>query len=181
MAGPAVYVQGRCVSLHDETLGMRMKTDRLFNVRKWVVLGVALVSLLVAAGAVALSNPTVDVEEADAGGPGKGQLKHAASISAAFDIDSDTALALHRDGLGWGAMVKLLAIAEVSGVSVDQLLANVDKVDGEYEFDFGSMRAGLTASQQEELARMPKGIGQLGHSNGIPPGLAKKLDTNDGS
>ncbi len=149
--------------------------------RKWVVLGVALVSLLVAAGAVALSNPSVDVEEADAGGPGKGQLKHAASISATFDIDSDTALALHRDGIGWGAMVKLLAIAEVSGVSVDQLLANVDKVDGEYEFDFGSMRAGLTASQQEELASMPKGIGQLGHPHGIPPGLAKKLDTNDGS
>ena len=149
--------------------------------RKWVVLGVVLVTLVVAAGAVALSSPTVDVEEADAGGPGKGQLKHAASISATFDIDSDTALALHRDGIGWGAMVKLLAIAEVSGVSVDQLLANVEKVDGVYQLDFGSMRADLTASQQEELASMPKGIGQLGHSHGIPPGLAKRLDTNDGS
>ena len=148
--------------------------------RKWVVLGVALVTLLIAAGAVALSNPTVDVEDADPGS-GKGQLKHAASISAAFDIDSDTALALHRDGIGWGAMVKLLAISEVSGVTIDQLLANVDKFDGEYEFDFGAMRAGLTVSQQEELATMPKGIGQLGHPHGIPPGLAKKLDTNDGS
>ena len=160
---------------------MRIETDRLSNVRKWVVLGVALFSLLVAAGAVALSNPTVEVEEADAGGPGKGQLKHAAAISAAFDIDSDTAMALHRDGIGWGAMVKLLAIAEVSGVTVDQLLANVGKIDGEYDFDFGTMQAGLTVSQQEELAGMPRGVGQLGHTDGIPPGLAKKLDTNDGS
>jgi hypothetical protein len=158
-----------------------MRRDRLSNMQKWVVLGVALVSLLIAAGAVALSDPTVDVEDAETGGPGKGQLKHAASISAAFDIEPDTALALHRDGIGWGAMVKLLAIAEVSGVTVDQLLANVDRVDGEYEFDFGSMRAGLTASQQEELAGMPKGVGHLGHPHGIPPGLAKKLDTNDGS
>ena len=149
--------------------------------RKWVVLGVALISVLMAAGAVALSNPTVEVEDPVAGGPGKGQLKHAASISAAFDLDPDTALALHRDGIGWGAMVKLLAIAEVSGVTVDQLLVNVDKVDGEYQFDFGSMRAGLTVSQQEELAGMPKGVGHLGRPHEIPPGLAKKFDTNDGS
>jgi hypothetical protein len=158
---------------------MQTETDRLFSVRKWVVLGVALVSLMIAAGALALSNPTVDAEDAD--GPGKGQLKHAESISNAFDIDSDTALALHRDGIGWGAMVQLLAIAEVSDVTVDQLLANVAKVDGEYEFDFGTMRAGLTVAQQEELAGMPKGVGHLGHPQGIPPGLAKKLDTNDGS
>jgi hypothetical protein len=150
--------------------------------RKWVVAGVALVSLVIAAGALALSNPVeVEETEGEAGGPGKGQLKHAASISAAFDIDSDAALGLHRDGIGWGAMVKLLAIAEVTGVTVDQLLANVDKVDGEYEFDFGSMRAGLTASQQDELARMPAGIGHLRHPHGIPPGLAKKVATDDGS
>ena len=155
--------------------------DRLSKVRKWVVLGVALISLLIAAAAVALSDPTGDVEDSDVGAPGKGQLRHAASISAAFDIDSDTALALHRDGIGWGAMVKLFAIAEVTGVTVDQLLANVAKVDGEYEFDFGSMRAGLTVSQQEELAGMPKGVGHLGHPHGMPPGLAKKFDTNDGS
>lgn len=160
---------------------MQLETDRLSNVRKWVVVGVAVVSLMIAAGALALSNPTVDVEDGDAGGPGKGQLKHAESISNAFDIDSDTALALHRDGIGWGAMVQLLAIAEVSDVTIDQLLANVAKVDGEYEFDFGTMRAGLTVAQQEELAGMPKGVGHLGHPQGIPPGLAKKLDTNDGS
>ena len=163
------------------TLAKKLEADRLSNVRKWVVLGVALVSLLIAAGAVALSNPTVDGETADAAGPGKGQVKHAASISNAFDIDSDTALALHRDGIGWGAMVQLLAIAEVSDVTVDQLLANVARVDGEYEFDFGTMRADLTVSQREELAGMPKGVGHLGHPHGIPPGLAKKLDTNDGS
>ena len=137
--------------------------------------------MLTAAAAVASSNPIDDVEDTDAGGPGKGQLKHAASISAAFDVESEAVAALRRDGIGWGAIVKLLAIAEVSGVAVDQLLANVQKVDGEYEFDFGSMRNDLTVSQQEELAGMPKGVGHLGHPHGMPPGLAKKLDTNNGS
>ena len=175
-----IFSTGRWFRPH-KALVMMIETDRLSNVRKWVVLGVALVSLLIAAGAVALSDPTVDDDDSADGGPGKGQLKHAATISTAFDIDSDTALALHRDGIGWGAMVKLLAIAEVTGVSVDALLANVDKVDGEYEFDFGAMRAGLTVSQQDELAGMPKGVGHVGHPHGMPPGLAKKLDTNDGS
>jgi hypothetical protein len=145
-----------------------------------MVVGVALASVLIAAGAVALSNPTAD-DDAGSGAPGKGQLKHAVSVSAAFDIDPDTALALHRDGIGWGAMVKLLAIAEVSGVSIDDLVEGVAKVDGEYEFDFGSLRAGLTPSQQEALANMPKGVGHLGRQHGLPPGLAKKLDATDGS
>ena len=148
--------------------------------RRWVVIGVALLSLATAAGAIALSNQTVGGEIEDSAGPGKGQLKHAHSVSAVFGIDPDTALALHQDGVGWGAMVKLLAIAEVKGVSIDQLLADVAKVDGEYEFDFGSMRGALTPAQQEELAGMPQGIGHLRHPQGLPPGLAKKLD-HDGS
>jgi hypothetical protein len=149
-------------------------------VRRWVVLGVALLTLATAAGAIALSNQPVGAVIEDSAGPGKGQLRHAASVSAVFGIEPDTALALHQDGVGWGALVKLLAIAEVKGVSIEQLLADIEKVDGEYVFDFGSMRGALTAAQQEELAGMPKGVGHLRHPQGMPPGLAKKLD-NDGS
>jgi hypothetical protein len=81
----------------------------------------------------------------------------------------------------WGAMVKLLAIAEVKGVSVDQLLVGVPKVDGEYEFDFGQLRAGLTADQQEQLDAMPRGLGHLKKGNWIPPGQAEKLEDSEGS
>ena len=148
--------------------------------RRWVVLSVVLLSLATAAGAIALSNQTVGADSEDSAGPGKGQLRHAESVSAVFGIDPDTALALHQDGVGWGALVKLLAIAEVKGLSIEQLLADIEKVDGEYVFDFRSMRGALTAAQQEELAGMPKGVGHLRHPQGVPPGLAKKLD-NDGS
>ena len=86
-------------------------------------LGVVLLSLVTAATAIAFSNRTIGAVSEDSGGPGKGQLKHAESVSAAFGVDPDTALALHQDGVGWGAMVKLLAIAEVKGVSIEQLLA----------------------------------------------------------
>lgn len=148
--------------------------------RKWLGLGVVLLSLITAATAIALSDRTVGAVTEVPGGPGKGQLKHSESISAAFEIDPDTALALHQDGVGWGAMVKLLAIAEVTGVSVEQLLADTQKVDGDYEFDFGAMQAALTPGQQEALAAMPKGMGHLGRPHGMPPGHAKKLDS-DGS
>ena len=152
-----------------------------------MVAGSAVVALLIAAAAWALSNPinasnaTSQTADEDSAGPGRGQLRHADSVAAAFGIDAETALALHKDGVGWGAMVKLLAIAEVKGVSVDQLLAGVPKVDGEYEFDFGQLRAGLTAEQQDQLALMPRGLGQLKKGNWIPPGQAKKLESSDGS
>lgn len=155
--------------------------------RKWVVVGSAVVALLIAAAAWALSNPiaassaTSETAGEENVGPGRGQLKHADSVATAFEIDAETALALHEDGVGWGAMVKLLAIAEVKGVSVDQLLAGVPKVDGEYEFDFGQLRAGLTTEQQEQLDLMPRGLGHLKMGNWLPPGQAKKLESSDGS
>jgi hypothetical protein len=155
--------------------------------RKWVVVGSAVVALLIAAAAWAISNPVIasNTTSGTAGeesaGPGRGQSRHADSVAAAFGIDAEKALALHEDGVGWGAMVKLLAIAEVKGVSVDQLLAGVSKVDGEYEFDFGQLRAGLTAEQQEQLDLMPRGLGHLKKGNWIPPGQAKKLESSDGS
>ena len=148
--------------------------------RRWVVLGVALFSLATAAGAIAFSSQTVGPDTEDSAGPGQGQLRHARSVSAVFGIDPDTALTLHKDGVGWGALVKLLAIAEVKGVSIEELLADIEKVDGDYEFDFGSMRRALTPAQQEELAGKPKGVGHLRHPQEMPPGLAKKLD-NDSS
>jgi hypothetical protein len=149
-------------------------------VRKWVGLGVVLVSLVTAATGIALSDRTVGAVPEDSGGPGQGQLKHAESVSVAFGIHPDTALALHQDGVGWGAMVKLLAIAEVKGISIEQLLADIEKVDGGYAFDFGALQASLTPEQREALAEMPKGIGHLGRPHGMPPGHAKNLD-NDGS
>lgn len=155
--------------------------------RKWVVVGSAVVALVIAGAAWALSNPitasstTSETAGEENAGPGRGQLKHADSVAAAFGIDAETALALHEDGVGWGAMVKLLAIADVKGIAVDQLLAGVPKVDGEYEFDFGQLRAGLTPEQQEQLDSMPRGLGHLKKGNWIPPGQAKKLDNSEGS
>ena len=151
-------------------------------VRKWVGLGIAVVILAGAAVAWALSSPPVAAIQTQDPGPtglGRGQPRHAATVAAAFDIDVERALALHDAGVGWGAMVKLLGIAEVKGVAVDQLLAGLPKVDGEYQFDFGAMEADLTPAQRAELADMPRGLGHLKHLDWLPPGLAKKLESPD--
>lgn len=103
-----------------------------------------------------------------------GPSRHADSVAATFDIDPETVLALHDDGVGWGAMVKLLAIAEVKGVSAEELLAEIPKVDGEYQFDFGKLRAELTPDERDALDAMPHSLGQLKNGDWLPPGQAKK-------
>jgi hypothetical protein len=76
--------------------------------RKWVVVGSAVVALLIAAAAWALSNPitasnaTRETAGEENAGPGRGQLRHADSVAAAFGIEAETALALHEDGVGLG-------------------------------------------------------------------------------
>ena len=91
---------------------------------------------------VAFLRSSNSANETNQGGSrGSGPSRHADSVAAAFDIDPETVLALHDDGVGWGAMVKLLAIAEVKGVSAEELLAEIPKVDGDFHLDFGKLRA----------------------------------------
>lgn len=93
---------------------------------------------------------------------GEGAQHIAQLIGEEFGASDDDVLALHEQGIGFGAIFKLHALAAAMGTSVDDLLATIP-TDGEggYEFGFGELRKALTEEQQEVLESGPKNLGQL--------------------
>jgi hypothetical protein len=87
----------------------------------------------------------------------------AAIIGEAFDADPAEVTALHAQGIGFGAIFKLYAIAAAKGMSVDQLLATVavDATTGERNFAFGQMKKSLTEAEATALQDGPKNLGQI--------------------
>ncbi len=63
--------------------------------------------------------------------------------------------------VGWGAMFKLMAFADAKGLTVEELLAAVPIVDGEYEFSFGQMRKSLSDDELDHLGDGARNFGQL--------------------
>jgi hypothetical protein len=70
---------------------------------------------------------------------------------------------LHAQGIGFGAIFKLYAIATAKGVTVDQLLATVpvDATTGKRNFAFGQMKKSLTEAEAAKLQDGPKNLGQV--------------------
>ncbi len=155
------------------------------------VIGAAVLAVALAAGAAGaavlpgtgLAQPAPTDEQGET--LGRGALGHVAVIAAAFDgVDEEQVLALKQQGVGFGAIVKLLALAEAAGTSVDDLLAEASTgPDGELEFDFGALRAELTPEQLAGLSDLPTNFGQLkkaakfadGHpGRGLGKGLEKQ-------
>lgn len=87
----------------------------------------------------------------------------AAIIGDAFDADPAAVTALHAQGIGFGAIFKLYAIADAKGMTVDQLLATVavDATTGERNFAFGQMKKSLTEGEAAALHDGPKNLGQV--------------------
>ena len=78
----------------------------------------------------------------------------------AASVDSVTAL--HDQGIGWGALFKLYAIAQARGITIDALLQEIGfTAEGEHDFAFGKMMNELTEAQLATLESGPKNLGQL--------------------
>ena len=91
-----------------------------------------------------------------------GNQKIAQAIAGEFGVSADDVLALHDEGIGFGALFKLYAIARAKGMSIDALLATIPtNADGGHEFGFGNLRKSLTAEQLATLASGPKNLGKL--------------------
>jgi hypothetical protein len=109
-------------------------------------------------------------DETTSDGPGNGGLVKAELLAAEFGVSADAVLALHDQGIGWGALFKLYAFARAKGVTVDDLVAAAPTdASGEKEFAFGEMKKSLTAEEATVLADGPKNLGQLvsgNHKNG---------------
>ncbi len=102
----------------------------------------------------------VDAQELDDDGPGGGTDK-AALIAAEFGVSPPDVTALRDQGIGWGAMFKLYALARAKGVSVNDLVAATVDADGEKDFAFGEIKKSLTPEQLAALDDGPKNFGQL--------------------
>jgi hypothetical protein len=101
----------------------------------------------------------VDADDAD-GGEAKGAQHIAQVIADEFGASQEDVLALHEQGIGFGALFKLYALAAVmEDTTVQDLL--VTDGDGEYEFGFGELRKSLTPEQLADLESGPKNLGQI--------------------
>jgi hypothetical protein len=87
-------------------------------------------------------------------------------IAEEFDVDAAEVTALREQGIGWGALFKLYAIADARGVSVDALISGAPlDAEGERGFAFGEMMQSLTDEERAALEDHPKNFGQLNKGN----------------
>ena len=90
---------------------------------------------------------------------GEGAENVAQVIADAFGVSQEEVLALHDEGIGFGALFKLYQLSQATGVSVEDLLASMD-ADGE-GYAFGKRFKELTEEQRAVLDDGPKNLGQL--------------------
>ena len=113
-----------------------------------------------------------DVEDAnvqDEGDTGAGAEHVAGVIADAFGADQGEVLALHEQGIGFGALFKLYALAQATGTTVDDLLASIDAdADGGQGYAFGKRFKELTEEQRAVLESGPKNLGQLVSASNHP-------------
>src|SRR3972149_2317251 len=94
------------------------------------------------------------------GDTGAGAEKVAGVIADAFGADQGEVLALHEQGIGFGALFKLYQLSQATGVSVDDLLASIDAdADGGQGYAFGKRFHDLTEEQQAGLGSGPQNLG----------------------
>ena len=84
------------------------------------------------------------------------------AIAKEFGVDAAAVTAHREQGIGWGALYKLYAIADAKGVSVDELIAaEPPDADGGRGLAFGELMQSLTDEQRDELDEHPKNFGQI--------------------
>jgi len=112
-----------------------------------------------------------DVDGDEDGDDGEGEQHIAEVIADEFGVSQEDVLALHEQGIGFGEIFKLCALAAAMDTSVDDLLATIPTDgDGEYEFGFGELRKALTEDELAALESGPKNLGQLVSASHRPEG-----------
>ena len=90
-------------------------------------------------------------------GTGAGAEHVAGVIADEFGVSQEEVLALHEQGIGFGALFKLYSLARATGTTVDDLLASI----GDDGYAFGKRFKDLTEEQQAVLDSGPKNLGAL--------------------
>jgi hypothetical protein len=100
-------------------------------------------------------------------------------IADAFGVSQEEVLALHDEGIGFGALFKLYQLSQATGVSVEDLLASMD-ADGE-GYAFGKRFKELTEEQRAVLEDGPKNLGELVSASHHPDGDGEPEDADAAS
>jgi len=112
-----------------------------------------------------------DADVQEEGETGAGAEQVAQAIADAFGAGQGEVVALHEQGIGFGALFKLYAIAAAKGITVEELLASIPTGEGgEPAFGFGQLIDGLTDDEMAALEAGPKNLGQLVSASNHPDG-----------
>jgi len=129
----------------------------------------------------------VDIEEGDVEAEGvdddsAGNQKIAEAIAEEFETTPEAVLALHDEGIGFGAIFKLYLIARAKGITVDELLAQIEEDGG--GFAFGKLKKSLTDEELAIFEDGPKNLGELvsgsNHDDGDDSDEAETEDAGEG-
>ena len=88
-----------------------------------------------------------------------GNQKIAEAIAEEFETTPEEVLALHDEGMGFGAIFKLYLIGRAKGITVDELLAQIEEDGG--GFAFGKLKKALTEEEMVIFEDGPKNLGEL--------------------
>ena len=115
-----------------------------------------------------------DADEADDANveseTGEGAQQVAQVIADEFGATQEEVLALHDDGIGFGALFKLYQLSQATDVGVDELLASIQSGEGGDGYAFGKWFKSLTEEQQAVLDSGPKNLGELVSASHHPDG-----------
>ena len=114
-------------------------------------------------------------ESEEDGTLGRGALGIAQAIADHFGVNQQEVIDLHARGAGFGALVKIYAVAEIRGVSADSLIDQLPlDLDGDIDVDV--LIAGLTDGERAAFHALGlRGVGHIKNASAhCPPGLAKQ-------
>ncbi len=99
-------------------------------------------------------------DDGDDGEVGEGAQAVAQAIADTFDVSQEEVLALHADGVGFGAIFKLYLLAAAGDTTVEALMAEAESDGG---FAFGKLfkeMAGEVSALSAGEDGIPKNLGQ---------------------
>jgi hypothetical protein len=116
------------------------------------------------------------VQEPENGVLGRGARGNAQAIAERFGVGQEEVIDLHSQGIGFGALVKLYAIASIKGVPATSLI-NQLPVGPEGEADLDALVASLSDGERAAFDALGlRGMGHLKDRMGMlcPPGQEKQ-------
>jgi hypothetical protein len=99
--------------------------------------------------------------KADNAKPGQGAEQNIAAIAHQFDVSAGDITALRDQGFGFGAIVKLLALAKAENTNAMGLAAQLPKVNGQPDANFEKLFSGLSDQEKARIENLPKNLGQI--------------------